>query len=240
MAALPIGDTLWIVWADIAMILTGLFGALSSTHFKWVRGSSCSLTARHWATLIAARRSFADMHGCSSGQSYQAPRHAVRDDQLTIQRSTLSASCARPRAVLSLEPHEDLTRRNKSQHTPRRVDNPHRSHACRWDRHACNNDSRLLRSASCMRRVGSLADAFFSCSSSGAQSALVATVCSAESAAVRPMLCSSSVTVNGNLTSTRLRITGLMHSAASTSKFKPARRHSMRCLCDAGACSYTA
>ena len=37
MAALPIGDTLWIVFADIAMILTGLFGALSDTHFKWVR-----------------------------------------------------------------------------------------------------------------------------------------------------------------------------------------------------------
>ncbi len=54
MAALPIGDTLWIVWADVAMILTGLFGALSSTHFKWVRTSSCLLTAWHYATINVA------------------------------------------------------------------------------------------------------------------------------------------------------------------------------------------
>nr|AHH02116.1 protein 118 [synthetic construct] len=35
MAGLSIGDTLWIVAADLAMILTGLFGALLPNRYKW-------------------------------------------------------------------------------------------------------------------------------------------------------------------------------------------------------------
>jgi Bacteriorhodopsin-like protein len=35
MSGLAIGDTLWIVFADIAMIVTGLFGALLPNRYKW-------------------------------------------------------------------------------------------------------------------------------------------------------------------------------------------------------------
>jgi bacteriorhodopsin len=35
LAGLSIGDTLWIVFADIAMIVTGLFGALLPNRYKW-------------------------------------------------------------------------------------------------------------------------------------------------------------------------------------------------------------
>jgi bacteriorhodopsin len=41
MAAIPLGDTLWILFADVAMILVGLFGALTDTHFKWVCSRFC-------------------------------------------------------------------------------------------------------------------------------------------------------------------------------------------------------
>jgi bacteriorhodopsin len=35
LAGLSIGDTLWILFADIAMIVTGLFGALLPNRYKW-------------------------------------------------------------------------------------------------------------------------------------------------------------------------------------------------------------
>lgn len=35
LAGLPVGDTLWIVFADLGMIVTGLFGALLPNRYKW-------------------------------------------------------------------------------------------------------------------------------------------------------------------------------------------------------------
>jgi len=47
LAGLSVGDTLWIVFADIGMIVTGLFGALLPNRYKWGE--------RHFpVTLLAA------------------------------------------------------------------------------------------------------------------------------------------------------------------------------------------
>ena len=68
MAALPLGDTLWIVFADVAMILTGLFGALTSSHFKWVRqrGANAIMKSvpRQATVAVAATAGPTHVSGC--------------------------------------------------------------------------------------------------------------------------------------------------------------------------------
>lgn len=52
LAGLSIGDTLWILFADIAMIVTGLFGALLPNRYKW-GGCHMSCRARYAAEMAA-------------------------------------------------------------------------------------------------------------------------------------------------------------------------------------------
>ena len=53
LAGLSIGDTLWILFADIAMIVTGLFGALLPNRYKW--GGSPSAERKGTASCMAVR-----------------------------------------------------------------------------------------------------------------------------------------------------------------------------------------